>query len=131
MRKIDKYGRLLAAADVMCRGEEETLERTKANLAHAREQADRLLAMGSEPNGVAALLPEMCCARLSRTFAEIARLEEEMREQARAVHLARLRRDKAGEMVRGERSRLRLEKQAKDVETHLEIVSHANRARPR
>jgi len=131
MKKINRFERLVAAADVMCRGEEERYDRKRMNLANARQQAEKLSAIGSSPNGATMLLPEIWCARLSKTFAEIARLDDELEGLAQQLRLARRRREKAEERLRGERTKERIVKEAKDVETHMEITFHANRIRLR
>lgn len=129
--KTNRFERLVAAADIMCRGEEERYDRKRLSLAKARQQAERLSAIGSSPDGATMLLPEIWCARLSRTFAEIARLDGELETLAQQLHLARQRRKKAEERLRGERNKDRVAKEAKDVETHMEISFHANRIRLR
>lgn len=116
-----KFERIAAAAAAVCRSEEEQFARKKQSLASAREQAERLSAIGDSPEGTMRLLPELWCARMSRTFAEIARLDEEVAAQARQLRLAQVRRDKANDMLRDERARERIARQAKDVEKHLEI----------
>ena len=131
MTKINRFKRLAAAADVICKGEEEQYERKRLSLLKARQQAERLTAIGSRPDGATMLLPEIWCARLSRTFAEIARLDDELEGLARQLQLARKRREIAEERLRGARNKERLAKQAKDVETHVEIAFHTGRIRLR
>ena len=116
-----RFERIAAAAGAVCRGEEEQYARKQQSLAMAREQAERLSAIGDSPAGTMSLLPELWCARMSKTFAEIARLDEEVTAQARQLRLAQVRRDKAEERLRDERSKERIARQARDVEKHLEI----------
>lgn len=78
-----------------------------------------------------ALLPEIWCARLTKTFAEIARLDDEVAAQARQLRVARARRDKADERLRDARMRDRLEKEARNVEQHLEMTLQSSRIRLR
>ena len=57
MTKINRFKRLAAAADVICKGEEEQYERKRLSLQKARQQAERLTAIGSRPDGATMLLP--------------------------------------------------------------------------
>lgn len=131
MTQTDRFKRLAAAADVMCKGEEEQYERKRLSLAKARQQAEKLTAIGARPDSATMLLPEIWCARLSKTFAEIARLDGELEGLARQLQLARKRREIAEERLRGARNKERLAKQAKDVETHVEIAFRTGRIRLR
>ena len=131
MKNTNKFERIVAATDVVCRGEEEDYARKISSLASARQQADKLSAIGASPGGAAMLLPEIWCARLSKTFAEIARLDGEVAAQARQLRMARARREKAEDRLRDERTKERIAKEAKNVENHLEIALQSRRIRLR
>ena len=115
----------------MCRGEEEDYARKISSLASARQHAEKLSAIGASSDGAMMLLPEIWCARLSKTFAEIARLDDEVAAQARQLRLARARREKAEDRLRDERTKERIAKEAKNVEKHLEIAMQSGRIRLR
>ena len=131
MKKTDRFKRIAAATEAVCQGEEEDYARKQFSLAQARQHAEKLSAIGAAPQGAMALLPEIWCAQLTKTFAEIARLDDEVTAQARQLHMARARRDKADERLREARTRDRVEKEARSVEQHLEIARHASRIRLR
>ena len=131
MKKTDRFERIVAAIDAVCRGEEENYARKKSSLASARQHADKLSALGASSDGAAMLLPEIWCARLSKTFAEIARLDGEVAVQARQLRLARARREKAEDRLRDERIKERIAREAKNVEEHLEIALQSGRIRLR
>ena len=88
MKKTDRFKRIAAATQVVCQGEEEDFARKKSSLTQARQQAEKLSAIGVAPQGTMALLPEIWCAQLTKTFAEIARLDDEVADQARQLRLA-------------------------------------------
>ena len=131
MNKTDRFKRIAAATEAVCQGEEEDYARKQASLAQARQHAEKLSSIGSGPEGAMALLPEIWCARLTKTFAEIARLDDEVAAQARQLRVARARRDKADERLRDARMRDRLEKEARNVEQHLEMTLQSCRIRLR
>ena len=126
MKKTDRFRRIAAATEAVCQGEEEDFARKKSSLAQARHHAEKLSAIGSAPQGSMALLPEIWCAQLTKTFSEIARLDDEVAAQARQLRLARARRDKADQRLQEARVRDRIEKEARNIEQHLEIARQSS-----
>ena len=131
MKKTDRFKRIAAATEAVCQGEEDDFARKKSSLAQARLHAEKLSAIGAASQGSMALLPEIWCAQLTKTFAKIARLDDEVAAQARKLRMARARRDKADERLRDARTRDRIEKDAQNVEQHLEIALQYSRIRLR